>query len=197
MFLTLNEVLAAMDGIEGWFSKQEAALLYDSALRGLHHAPIVVEIGSWHGRSTLVLGAAAQQRGSAEKVYAIDPHEGEIRSGTTLSPSYDAFLQNMRTAGLLDHVVPIRNRSFEVPWSAPIGLLFIDGIHTYDDVSRDYHHFERWLTPGAYVAFHDYSAGYPGVKRFVDELHVSGRLTFHDNVESLIVLQVSKVDRPT
>ena len=48
--------------------------------------------------------------------------------------------------------------------------MFIDGLHDYANVAMDFHHFERWIAPGGFVAFHDYATYYPGVVTFVDEL---------------------------
>src|SRR5205807_2758808 len=92
-----------------------------------------------------------------------------------------------------DHVVTIQQRSFEVVWQEPIALLLIDGLHDHGNVERDFRHFEPWLDPAGYVAFHDYSGWYPGVVAFVDELIASGRSEPVDQADSLALLR----PRPT
>ena len=68
----------------------------------------------------------------------------------------------------------IRKCSFEVEWNQPICYLFIDGLHDYDNVARDFRHFEGWVTQGGCVVFHDYSDTCPGVTAFVDEVVAQG-----------------------
>jgi len=72
-------------------------------------------------------------------------------------------------------VEAIQQLSFEVEWNRPISFVLIDGLHDYANVSRDFHHFDRWVVEGGYVLFHDYADFYPGVKVFVDEILATGR----------------------
>ncbi|MCH8999221.1 MAG: class I SAM-dependent methyltransferase, partial [Proteobacteria bacterium] len=153
----------------------------------------MVEIGSYLGRSTVVLGSVVKHICPRAKVYAIDPHEGELTSpdGTPelADPTFEQFMRNIRAAGLETVVEPIRSRSYEVKWDRPISLLLVDGLHDYENVSRDFHHFESHVVPGGYVAFHDYGDTYTGVKNFVDELVASGRYGTLFKVDILIVLR--------
>ena len=176
LFLT-TPILNRMRGIEGWLEDDEADVLMAAAARAIADLPAphaVVEIGSYCGRSTTVLGAVAQAHDCDARVYAIDPHDGvvgaldqDLRAGP---PTLARFQKNIADAGLKDVVVTIQQRSCDVAWSRPIALLFIDGLHDYANVARDFLHFERHVAPGGYVAFHDYADYYPGVKAFVNEL---------------------------
>ena len=153
----------------------------------------VVEVGSYCGRSTLVLAAVVKEVCPSIKVFAIDPHEGELTAPDQglreEPPSLEVFRKNIETAGLTNVVKPILKHSSEVLWDEPISLLFIDGLHDYENVSRDFHHFGPWVVSGGYVAFHDYGETYPGVKVFVDELLASGNYQRLQCVDILIVLQ--------
>jgi hypothetical protein len=80
--------------------------------------------------------------------------------------SFGRFRANIAEAGLSDLVVPLRLRSYEVSWTRPIVLLFVDGLHDYASVARDFRHFEAHLVQGGYVAFHDCDDNYPGVAAF-------------------------------
>jgi hypothetical protein len=53
---------------------------------------------------------------------------------------------------------------------APYSLLFIDGTHSYDEVGADFQNYAPMVMSGGVVAFHDVSAAYPEVMKFVDEL---------------------------
>ena len=80
--------------------------------------------------------------------------------------------------------------------SRPIAFLFIDGLHNYPNVSRDFYHFERCVLPGGLIAFHDYSDYYPGVKCFVDELAASGQYRKLGQARSMIVVEKAGAAQP-
>jgi len=192
---TTLPVLAAMRGIEGWLEEDEADLLLAAAGRALDDvdATAIVEVGSYCGRSPIVLGSAALNAQTAGRVFAVDPHDGFVGAldqGLQFAgPTFDRFQQNIALAGLTTVVEPVRQRSIDVHWDQPIALLFVDGLHDYVNVARDFYHFERWLAPGAFVAFHDYADYYPGVKTFVDELVAGGEFAFVESVRSLAVIR--------
>jgi len=196
LFLT-TPILQRMQIIEGWLEEAEADLLI-ATLRlaiALPDAQAVVEVGSYCGKSTVVLGATlnAIDEASAIKIYAIDPHDGIVgaldQGIKQLAPSLHAFRRNVSDAGL-DHLIePIVKHSFEVDWNKPICLLFVDGLHDYANVARDFHQFERSIQPGGFAAFHDYAAYYPGVMTFVDELLARGSYERVHQSLTLIVIR--------
>ena len=59
--------------VTGFMPADEGRALYDAAIRYLHDG-IGVEIGTYCGKSTLLLGAAAQQGGAV--LYTVDHHHG-------------------------------------------------------------------------------------------------------------------------
>jgi predicted O-methyltransferase YrrM len=195
----LEHALRHMRTIDGWFDEAEARLLFAMTIRALAELPepsAVVEVGSWCGRSTVVLGAAVRASGTSARVFAVDPHEGEISlpgaNGTTgryTGPStFDRFLENMNRAGLRHVVRPLRQRSFEVAWSQPISLLLIDGLHDEANVARDLGMFEPWLVEGGFVAFHDYTS-FAGVAAVADRLLAGGRYRPAGRAGTLLVVQ--------
>jgi hypothetical protein len=190
-------ILQAMQRIQGWLEEREADLLMAAAVRALNSVPddaAVVEVGSFCGRSTVVLGSVVKALGAKTLVYAVDPHDGivgaEDQGIQSLPPTLATFLYNMAVNGLSQVVEAITKRSFEVVWDKPLGFLFIDGLHDYANVARDFHQFEPWLLPGAYIAFHDYADYYPGVKTFVDELLAMPQYQRIHCEASLIVLRL-------
>ena len=176
----LGDTLGLMENTEGWFTTDEGRLLVAAAVLALIQGPpgTVVEVGSYLGRSTVVLGRVLKELHVETRVHAIDPHEGTLTvPGDSLEkeePTYGRFLENVRSAGLEHVVEPIRQRSLDVQWDQPVNLLLVDALHDYENVSADFRHFDRWVVPGGYVVFHDYGDTYPGVKRFVDEIVRSG-----------------------
>jgi hypothetical protein len=180
MFLTLP-IIDRMRAVEGWLTDREADLLIAGAARALAALPpphAVVEVGSYCGRSTTVLGSVVKAFSPEGHVYAVDPHEGEVgaldQRVIRTPPTLARFRDNMARAELSEVVVTMRQRSYEVAWERPVTFLLVDGLHDYASVSRDFGHFEPWLADGAHVAFHDYADYYPGVRAFVDEL-LAGR----------------------
>jgi predicted O-methyltransferase YrrM len=142
----------------------------------------VVEIGSAWGRSSVFLAAGCRDS-SREGLIAIDPHTGDdwflADAGIGRVNSYDEFRSNLRRFEVADWVEPLVMTSDEaaatVP-SQPIRLLFIDGSHTYEAVSRDIHNWVPRLVDGGVVVFDDYPNPDPtvGVRQAVDDLLASG-----------------------
>jgi predicted O-methyltransferase YrrM len=202
LLLTLP-ALARMREIEGWLDEAEADLLLAAASRAIATVQrgAVVEIGSYCGRSTVVLGAALSASGNPNgvKIYAIDPHDGIVgaldQGVQRVAPTRHRFLQNIANAGITHLVEPIVQKSIEVQWDKTISFLFVDGLHDYFNVARDFYHFEPWIAPDGLIAFHDYADYYPGVKTFVDELLARGVYEKIHQVLSLIVVRAPR-DKP-
>ena len=194
---TTAGILDRMRHVEGWLRDEEAELLIAGTRRALreHAVPTVVEIGSFCGKSTIVLASAARTANSSARVYAVDPHQGVVGAEDGLDavavvpPTFERFTRNIAAAGIAEMIEPIRLHSYEVPWHRPIAFLFIDGLHGYSSVTRDFFHFERHLLDGAYVAFHDCDDTYPGVKTFVEGLAGSGCYEEVNRAGSLVVLR--------
>lgn len=192
-------ILRQMRGIEGWLDDAEADLLITATLQALEVAAsatdaAIVEVGSYCGKSTVVLGRTLKALGqNAPHVYAIDPHDGKV-SGLgqvimQMAPTLDKFKRALREADLVDIVVPIQARAAEVVWQQPIALLVIDGLHDYASVAADFHHFAAWLQRGGLVAFHDYADYFPGVKQLVNELVSQAGYRLVSQAKSLVVLE--------
>jgi hypothetical protein len=178
----LNVLRNRWKRIDGWLTPKEAALL--ARVVATVRKP-VVEVGSYKGRSTVMMAGWVD----GVRIYAIDPHEGivgEAGKEERYEPTWDAFLANVQNAGASDIIVPIRKKSVEVEWNQEIGLLFVDGLHDYESVRRDFEHFEKWVSE--WVAFHDYAAA-RGVTKYVDELVGSEKWTPHGLAGNLFVLK--------
>jgi predicted O-methyltransferase YrrM len=132
--------------IPGWLTDEEGEALYELA-RTCRGDGVIVEIGSWKGKSTVCLGLGSQA-GNSVPIYAIDPH-ADYRFGD--------FERNVARAGIAELVRPIASLSQPAAdgFDEPIELLFVDGSHEYDLVLED---FEKWVpkvVDGGWVVFHD------------------------------------------
>jgi predicted O-methyltransferase YrrM len=140
----------------------------------------IVEIGSFKGKSTVLLATMAKKYGLGS-VVAIDPHQGLSYLGPDApqqSPTFEDFLSNVRSAGL-DANVEVRrafSRDVAKTWSRPIRLLWIDGDHSYKGCKEDFDLFSPFLADGAVVAFHDALNAVEGpIRVFTEEVLPSDR----------------------
>jgi tetratricopeptide (TPR) repeat protein/GT2 family glycosyltransferase len=188
-------IVEAARGIEGWLTDAEADLLIAVTRRAASRVPTgtsaaLVEIGSYCGKSTVVLGSTLKALGRPElKLYAIDPHRDYHfgRHADTL----DILVDNVRRAGVEPHVTVIRACSTAVVSPEPIAVLFIDGLHDYEHVLADFRHFAPHLLPEGFVAFHDYFEWCPGVRRSVNELLQAGTCEFVTQRDRMIICRVA------
>jgi predicted O-methyltransferase YrrM len=194
--VTTFSLLDKIKNIQGWLSDKEADLLISvtsMACREMPAPQVIVEVGSYQGKSTVLLGSVIKEFFPQAKVYAIDPHEGTVGAADQglhqSPPTLENFNRNIQEAGVADVIELIKDYSFNVEWEKHIALLFIDGLHDHDNVARDFGQFSNWLSSGAYVAFHDYSDYYPGVQAFVKELLATGKYRPITRADSLVVLQ--------
>lgn len=175
----IDRLLDHMEAIPGWFARVEGRLLRFSALQALMtcESSNIVEVGSYCGKCTVVLGAVVKeaQRG---RVFGIDPPESlvvGVPDVWTGLGKVSIFEQKIGALGLADVVTLIQKKPAEVPWTSPLCFLFIDGFHDAENVASDFHHFFPHLEKGGYVAFHDYgNPQWPDVQSFVDALLADG-----------------------
>ncbi len=162
-----DDLRESLAGVQGWLADEEAATLYRLA-RGLSGRGVIVEIGSFKGRSTISLGLGSKA-GQGSHIFAIDPHRG---------PSYDDFLANIRRAGIDGLVTQVRLPSQEALAAIgdePIELLFIDGSHKYELVLQDFALFVPRVVEGGWVLMHDTTSPFPGSKRVAGQLMYRSR----------------------
>lgn len=189
-------LLNKIKNIQGWLSDAEADLLIASTVNVCRNLPAphtVVEVGCYHGKSTIIFGTVLQKFSANGKVYSIDLHDGKLGSAedglSALPPSFNSFKKNIKDAGLDEIVDAYKGHAHEVQWNKPISLLLIDGLHDYIQVAKDFRHFAGWVVQNGYIAFHDYASYFPGVMAFVNELLQTGHYKEISTVETLIVLQ--------
>jgi hypothetical protein len=161
-----TELEGALDGVEGYFSADEAWALYVATLACATPHPRVVEIGSYKGRSTIAIALALRDHGGG-LVVSIDPHtptgkESYVREHG-VADTFDDYLANLRRAGIERFVRPERATSATARPGydgAPIDLLFVDGSHDEDDVLYDIDAWQPLLADRAILAFNDpYAVG--------------------------------------
>jgi Methyltransferase domain len=137
-----DAALAAIAGVEGWLSEGQARRLWDAARR-VHTPARIVEIGSFRGRSTIVLRLAARE---GVEVVAIDPHGGGDRGPQEITPDalrgdedYRTFHANLDRAGVDRAVRHVRRMSDAAldDVEGTIDVLYVDGAHRYGPARAD------------------------------------------------------------
>ena len=143
--------------IPGWLTPHEGHFLYASAVSVRDVDGVVVEIGSFQGKSTVFLARASPS------VVSVDPHEGNV-SGGILSPTYNAFISHLTRAGVRKNVRAIVSTSKQAArrWKKPISYLFIDGLHDIKHAREDYEFWSPFVVDGGIVAMHDAFCGWDG-----------------------------------
>ena len=140
----------------------------------------IVEIGSFKGRSTVVLAKVASHY-NCGPVVSIDPHNSPILLDHRADPnasSYEEFLNSLRASGVSNHVESHVAYSAEMArtWTRPIRLLWIDGDHTYEGAKADFDGFLPHLAGSGVVAIHDALNTFPGpIRVFVEDILASDR----------------------
>jgi hypothetical protein len=145
---------------EGWLTEQQARVLWDSA-HGLMPSATVVEIGSFRGRSTVVLASAA---GEGVEVVAIDPHAGSDRGPREISADaergdsdHNAFLANIERAGVGGIVRHVRRFSDDAlgEFDGSVELLWVDGAHRFGPARKDIVRWGARVPEGGRMLVHD------------------------------------------
>lgn len=155
--MRIDEIKNLADKLDGWLTDREGELLYNLA-KNCTGEGVIVEIGSWKGKSTIWL-AKGSKRGNNVKIYAIDPHTGASEHKERYGEvwTFDEFKENIKNTNVDDIVIPIVKTSAEAAkkFDEPVELIFIDGAHEYELVKLD---FELWfpkVIDGGIMAFHD------------------------------------------
>lgn len=157
--------------VKGALSFLEGKFLYDAAGSGTDRG-VIVEIGSFYGRSTIYLASGSKALGKG-RIYAIDPHTGgQVLAGEFSPPTYRSFIANLNFARVRDYVKPIKTFSWKAAteWAKPIQLLFIDGNHSYKSVNKDIQDWEPFVISNGIIAFHDVLNPEPGPARAILKL---------------------------
>lgn len=155
-----DRTLAALADVDGWMTDAQARRLWDAAGR-VPAAGRILEIGSFRGRSTIVLAAAAAD---GVEVMAVDPHAGNDRGPQEISgfeaeaaEDHEVFHRNLDAAGVSSRVTHLRERSEEAHAlvDGVVDLLYIDGAHRFGPARNDIASWGGRVRDGGTMLIHD------------------------------------------
>jgi predicted O-methyltransferase YrrM len=188
--LPLDDVRVAVAGVEGWLTEDQVERLH-AAASSLGPDGRIVEIGSFRGRSTVVLASSAP---AGAQVVAIDPHAGNDRGPQEISgyeleaaADHEAFETNLRAAGVRDRVVHHRKFSGDAHGDVdgPVDLLFIDGAHRFGPARADIRDWGRRVAPGGTMLIHDSFSSVGVTAAILVELVPAGHWRYEGRAGSL------------
>lgn len=163
------DVLDAFEAAKGFMPVKEGLALYAAATEAAALGLPLLEVGTYCGRSTILLADAARAAGVS--VVTVDHHRGseeqqpgwDYHDPATVDPeigrmdTLPTFRRTLHRAGLEDHVIAVVGRSPQVAavWNAPVALVFIDGGHTDEHANADYEGWAPHVAEGGLLVIHD------------------------------------------
>ena len=162
--------------VDGYMSENELRWLAHNA----KEAEVIIEVGSWKGRSTKALAKATKG-----VVYAVDNWRGNSGDDATGVESRERgvdalkheFRENLKEEILsgkvvivdVDHAEAIPVLKSLMMDGPGADLVFIDGDHTKASVKRDIENFLPLVRPGGKISGHDFNGIEIGVQEAVKE----------------------------
>ena len=157
---SFDEVFTAISDVQGWMTRAQAERLWSAASR-LGSGARIVEIGSYHGRSAIVLCSAAVE---GVEVYAIDPHGGNDRGPQQIRGAaeegqrdHEIFMANLAREGVRERVRHVRKPSQDATGdiSGKQEIVYIDGAHRYQPAKADIVRWGAKVADGGTLLIHD------------------------------------------
>ena len=189
---SFEDVLDSVSNVEGWMSDDQARRLFDAAA-STRVGDQIVEIGSFRGRSTVVLASAAP---NGVRVVAIDPHAGNDRGPEEIagfeaeaSDDHEVFLANLAAAGVADRVTHVREFSdvAHARVEGQVAVLYVDGAHRYAPARADIRTWGARVADGGTMLIHDSFSSVGVTLAILRELMFGGRFRYVGRARSMTV----------
>jgi predicted O-methyltransferase YrrM len=154
------EAFARAEAVEGWLSRDQAERLWEAAQR-VPVGGLLVEIGSFRGRSAIVMASAL---GDGARLVAIDPHAGGDRGPQEIAAESgrgeadnEAFRANLRAAGVDARVEHVRLMSAAAHDAVEgrVDMLYVDGAHRFGPARDDIVRWGERVRDGGTMLVHD------------------------------------------
>lgn len=187
---TFAEAWAAVAGVQGWMTEGQGRALFEVAA-ACPPGGRIVEIGSFQGRSTIVLALAADP---SVRVVAIDPHAGNDRGPQEIAGFADAaeddharFVANLTAAGVRERVLHLRQFSDAAAVDGPIDVFYVDGAHRYRPARDDIRRWGGAVRDGGTLLVHDSFSSIGVTLAILRELVPSRRFRYVGRSRSLAI----------
>ncbi len=188
---TFEETMLAVAAVDGWMTEGQARRLASAAAR-VPTGGRIVEIGSFRGRSTIVLASMSAE---GVEVVAIDPHAGNDRGPQEIegyvaeaADDHQVFLANLRAAGVAHRVRHVRKFSdvAHVDVEGRIDVLYIDGAHRFAPARADIRDWGARVSDGGTMLIHDSFSSLGVTLAILRELVLGRRFRYVGRSRSLV-----------
>lgn len=194
-----DDYIAYLSFVNAGMLNKGNLLCFDYALSHLPSTNPIVEIGSFCGLSTNLLGYFKQRHGVTSPIFNCDRWEfegaeGNVGDSQIAHSEYrtfvrESYIRNVRmfSGDALPHTIEALSDDFFIDWArgqratdvfgrtaqlgGPISFCYIDGNHSYDYARRDFENADRFLERGGFILFDDSADGSPWeVCRVIEEV---------------------------
>jgi len=144
--------------IEGWLTEDEGLRLESHASQCRE---LIVEIGSYRGRSSLYIAKGIEGSTFNPIFYSIDPHAGIGVNGHNfdaddLAACYHNFAAHPEFGQHIRKLVMRSDQAAPLCENRSIDMLFVDGDHSYEGVTDDLCRYLPRMKQGGCVILHDW-----------------------------------------
>ena len=190
MFKTRFQTIQDAQKIDGWMKPIELEGLYELAQKYIGRYGRALEVGSWKGRSSLVLAEVCRQKGAM--LTCLDTFTGselnEAHYQEALNLGADKFMETYIKNSLhnypVNYIVGNSTEKHRELHDNLYDLVFIDGNHCYPVIGYDLDNFYPKLKSKGVFICHDYADVCPDVKQAVNDKFGLNRIEYF--YESLI-----------
>lgn len=192
--MTKEETFDKAEQIQGWFPRHDMETMWNLAQDYVKEGGLAVEVGSWKGRSSLILSEVCKQKKA--KLVCIDSFKGLTPTDHTKWELYhgsDGYYKEGNEGSLIHHIKE-NLKGYDVTFhegnstelhkkikKASADLVFIDGDHDEPIVSLDMQNFQTKVKPGGVLCGHDYEKGNTvanAVDSNIGEIHLATTIWF-------------------
>jgi hypothetical protein len=140
----------------------------------------MVEIGSYAGESTMIFAE------DFKEVISIDPFINDYDPNDItcqymdLTNVYNTFMSNISKYGNIKHIRKTSDDAYFDLKNEKFDFIYIDGMHTYDQVSKDIDSYKKLINYDGFLGGHDYHPVWQGVVDAINENVGIPDTTFND-----------------
>lgn len=162
------ELRGHAEAARGFMPTDEGEALYEAARSVAVEGPLL-EVGTYCGKSSVWIGAAARELGRV--LFTVDHHRGSeenqpgwawhepdlVDPAVGKMDTLPFFRRTIHDAGLEGTVVAVVGDSPTVAsaWATPLSFLFVDGGHGVEPARRDHEGWTPHVAPGGTYCIHD------------------------------------------
>jgi len=129
----------------------------------------MIEIGSYAGESTEFFSS------KFKSVLSVDPHLNDYDPNDPtinfldLDEVYNIFKKRIDNIPNISHIRKTSDDAYIDLINQKFDFIYIDGMHTYDQVKKDISNYKNLINKGGFIGGHDYVNVWDGVVKAVDE----------------------------